>query len=256
MSGLNVYAIKAIYRFEMARTFRTIVQSIAAPVITTSLYFIVFGAAIGGRMASLDGVTYGAFIVPGLIMLSILTESISNGSFGIYMPKWSGTIYEMLSAPVSAFEILLGYVGAAASKSVMLGLIILATARLFVPFEIAHVFWAAAFLVLTSVTFSLFGFIIGVWADGFEKLQVVPLLIVTPLTFLGGSFYSIEMLPPFWQTVALFNPVVYLVSGFRWSFYGAADVSVTLSLAMTLLFLAVSIGIVAWIFRTGYRLKA
>jgi ABC-2 type transport system permease protein len=252
---MNGYAIKAIYRFEMARTFRTIVQSIAAPVITTSLYFIVFGAAIGGRMASIDGVTYGAFIVPGLIMLSILTESISNGSFGIYMPKWSGTIYEMLSAPISAFEILLGYVGAAASKSVMLGLIILATARLFVHFEIAHPLWAVAFLVLTSITFSLFGFILGVWADGFEKLSIVPLMVVTPLTFLGGSFYSISMLPPFWAKVALFNPVVYLVSGFRWSFYGLSDVGVEISLAMTLLFMALCLAAVTWIFRTGYRLK-
>jgi len=252
---MNGYAIKAIYRFEMARTFRTIVQSIAAPVITTSLYFIVFGAAIGGRMASIDGVTYGAFIVPGLIMLSILTESISNGSFGIYMPKWSGTIYEMLSAPVSAFEILVGYVGAAASKSVMLGLIILATARLFVPFEIAHPLWAAAFLVLTSVTFSLFGFILGVWADGFEKLSIVPLMVVTPLTFLGGSFYSINMLPAFWGKVALFNPVVYLVSGFRWSFYGVSDVGVGLSLSMTLVFMLICLTAVWWIFRTGWRLK-
>ena len=253
--GMNGYAIKAIYRFEMARTFRTIVQSIAAPVITTSLYFIVFGAAIGGRMASIDGVTYGAFIVPGLIMLSILTESISNGSFGIYMPKWSGTIYEMLSAPVSAFEILLGYVGAAASKSVMLGLIILATARLFVHFEIAHPLWAVAFLVLTSVTFSLFGFILGVWADGFEKLSIVPLMVVTPLTFLGGSFYSISMLPPFWAKVALFNPVVYLVSGFRWSFYGVSDVGVGLSLGMTLVFMLICLTAVWWIFKTGWRLK-
>ena len=252
---MNGYAIKAIYRFEMARTFRTIVQSIAAPVITTSLYFIVFGAAIGGRMASIDGVTYAAFIVPGLIMLSILTESISNGSFGIYMPKWSGTIYEMLSAPVSAFEILIGYVGAAASKSVMLGLIILATARLFVPFEIAHPLWAAAFLVLTSVTFSLFGFILGVWADGFEKLSIVPLMVVTPLTFLSGSFYSINMLPAFWGKVALFNPVVYLVSGFRWSFYGVSDVGVGLSLSMTLVFMLICLTAVWWIFRTGWRLK-
>jgi ABC-2 type transport system permease protein len=256
VSGLNVYAIKAIYRFEMARTFRTIVQSIAAPVITTSLYFIVFGAAIGGRMASIDGVTYGAFIVPGLIMLSILTESISNGSFGIYMPKWSGTIYEMLSAPVSAFEILFGYVGAAASKSVMLGLIILATARLFVHFEIAHPLWAAAFLVLTSVTFSLFGFILGVWADGFEKLSIVPLMVVTPLTFLGGSFYSISMLPPVWQKLALFNPIVYLISGFRWAFYGISDVNIVVSFSMVVVFL-VACFIAVWaIFRTGYKLKA
>ena len=252
---MNAYAIKAIYRFEMARTFRTIVQSIAAPVITTSLYFIVFGAAIGSRMAAIDGVSYGAFIVPGLIMLSILTESISNGSFGIYMPKWSGTIYEMLSAPISAFEILVGYVGAAASKSVMLGLIILVTARLFVPFEIAHPFWALAFLVLTSITFSLFGFILGVWADGFEKLSIVPLMVVTPLTFLGGSFYSINMLPPFWAKVALFNPVVYLVSGFRWSFYGVSDVGVGISLGMTLVFMLICLSAVWWIFKTGWRLK-
>jgi ABC-2 type transport system permease protein len=255
MTGLNLYAIKAIYRFEMARTFRTIVQSIAAPVITTSLYFIVFGAAIGSRMAAIDGVSYGAFIVPGLIMLSILTESISNGSFGIYMPKWSGTIYEMLSAPISAFEILIGYVGAAASKSVMLGLIILVTARLFVPFQIEHPVWAAAFLVLTSITFSLFGFILGVWADGFEKLSIVPLMVVTPLTFLGGSFYSISMLPPFWAKVALFNPVVYLVSGFRWSFYGVSDVGVGISLGMTLVFMLICLTAVWWIFRTGWRLK-
>nr|MEA2798918.1 type transport system permease protein [Phenylobacterium sp.] len=241
--------------FEMARTFRTVVQSIAAPVITTSHYFIVFGAAIGKRMATIDGVGYGAFIVPGLIMLSILTESISNGSFGIYMPKWSGTIYEMLSAPVSAFEIVLGYVGAAASKSVMLGLIILATARLFVPFGIAHPFWALAFLVLTSMTFSLFGFILGIWADGFEKLQIVPLMVVTPLTFLGGSFYSINMLPPFWAKVALFNPVVYLVSGFRWSFYGVSDVRVGISLGMTVLFMLICLGIIWLIFRTGWRMK-
>ena len=255
MSALNVYAIKAIYRFEMARTFRTIVQSIAAPVITTSLYFIVFGAAIGSRMAAIDGVTYGAFIVPGLIMLSILTESVSNGSFGIYMPKWSGTIYEMLSAPVSAIEILVGYVGAAASKSIMLGLIILITARLFVPYHIAHPLWAAAFLVLTSVTFSLFGFILGVWADGFEKLQIVPLMVVTPLTFLGGSFYSIAMLPGIWAKIALFNPVVYLVSGFRWSFYGVSDVGVGLSLGMTLVFMLACLGVIWWIFHTGWRLK-
>jgi len=254
--ALNPYAIKAIYRFEMARTFRTVVQSIAAPVISTSLYFIVFGAAIGSRMAKIDGVTYGAFIVPGLIMLSILTESISNGSFGIYMPKWSGTIYEMLSAPVSAFEVLLGYVGAAASKSVMLGIIILVTARLFVPFHIAHPVWALAFLVLTSLTFSLFGFIIGIWADGFEKLSIIPLMVVTPLTFLGGSFYSINMLPAFWGKVALFNPVVYLVSGFRWSFYGISDVNVGLSLAMTLVFMGACLAVIWWMFRTGYRLKA
>jgi ABC-2 type transport system permease protein len=252
---MNFHAIRAIYRFEMARTFRTVVQSIAAPVITTSLYFIVFGAAIGKRMATIDGVSYGAFIVPGLIMLSILTESISNGSFGIYMPKWSGTIYEMLSAPVSALEVVIGYVGAAASKSVMLGLIILATARLFVPFEIAHPLWAAAFLVLTSITFSLFGFILGIWADGFEKLQIVPLMVVTPLTFLGGSFYSISMLPGVWAKIALFNPVVYLVSGFRWSFYGISDVDVGVSLAMTLVFMLACLSAIWVIFRTGWRLK-
>ncbi|RAK59340.1 sugar ABC transporter permease [Phenylobacterium hankyongense] len=252
---MNFHAIRAIYRFEMARTFRTVVQSIAAPVITTSLYFIVFGAAIGKRMATIDGVSYGAFIVPGLIMLSILTESISNGSFGIYMPKWSGTIYEMLSAPVSALEVVIGYVGAAASKSVMLGLIILATARLFVPFEIVHPLWAAAFLVLTSITFSLFGFILGIWADGFEKLQIVPLMVVTPLTFLGGSFYSISMLPGIWAKIALFNPVVYLVSGFRWSFYGISDVDVGVSLAMTLLFMLACLTAIWVIFRTGWRLK-
>ena len=257
MSGfsLNPYAIRAIYRFEMARTFRTVVQSIAAPVISTSLYFIVFGAAIGSRMASIDGITYGAFIVPGLIMLSILTESISNGSFGIYMPKWSGTIYEVLSAPVSAFEVLVGYVGAAASKSVMLGLIILVTARLFVPFHIAHPVWALAFLVLTSLTFSLFGFILGIWADGFEKLQIVPLMVITPLTFLGGSFYSINMLPGIWAKIALFNPVVYLVSGFRWSFYGVSDVAVGVSLGMTLIFMLVCLSVVWWIFKTGWRMK-
>ena len=255
MMGLNLYAVKAIYRFEMARTFRTVVQSIAAPVLTTSLYFIVFGAAIGRRMAAIDGVTYAAFIVPGLIMLSILTESVSNGSFGIYMPKWSGTIYEMLSAPVSAFEVLMGYVGAAASKSIMLGVIIMATARLFVPYSIAHPVWAVAFLVLTSLTFSLFGFILGVWADGFEKLQIVPLLVITPLTFLGGCFYSINVLPPFWRTVTLFNPVLYLISGFRWAFVGFADVNVGISLAMTMVFLVICLATVWWMFRTGYRLK-
>jgi ABC-2 type transport system permease protein len=253
---MNLHAVAAIYKFEMARTFRTLVQSIAAPVLTTSLYFIVFGAAIGRHMPQLDGVSYGAFIVPGLIMLSILTESISNGSFGIYMPKFAGTIYEVLSAPISAAEILAGYVGAAATKSVMLGLIILITARLFVPFEIQHPVWMAAFLVLTSVTFSLFGFILGVWADGFEKLSIVPLMVVTPLTFLGGSFYSINMLPPFWAKVALFNPVVYLVSGFRWSFFGISDVGVGISVGMTLAFLAICLTIVAWMFRTGYRLKS
>ena len=253
---MNLHAIRAIYTFEMARTFRTIVQSIASPVISTSLYFIVFGSAIGSRMAEIDGISYGAFIVPGLIMLSILTESISNASFGIYMPKFAGTIYEVLSAPVSVGEIVIGYVGAAASKSVMLGLIILATARLFVPFEIAHPFVMAAFLVLTAVTFSLFGFLIGIWADGWEKLQIVPLMIVTPLTFLGGSFYSIKMLPEFWQQVTLFNPGVYLVSGFRWSFYGVSDVGVGLSLAMTLGFLVLCLAAILWVFRTGYKLKS
>jgi ABC-2 type transport system permease protein len=253
---MNVYAIRAIYGFELARTWRTLMQSIASPVISTSLYFIVFGAAIGSRMTAIDGVSYGAFIVPGLIMLSILTESISNASFGIYMPKFSGTIYEVLSAPISVYEIVIGYVGAAATKSVILGSIILVTARLFVAFTIAHPLWMIVFLVLTSVTFSFFGFIIGVWADGWEKLQTVPMLIVTPLTFLGGSFYSIGMLPPVWQKVALFNPVVYLISAFRWSFYGISDVNVFVSFGMTLLFLALCIAIVGWMFRTGYKLKA
>ena len=255
MNGANWHAVRAIYRFEMARTWRTIMQSIISPVISTSLYFVVFGAAIGSRIQTVGGIPYGAFIVPGLIMLSLLTQSISNASFGIYFPKFTGTIYELLSAPVSWLEITIAYVGAAASKSIILGLIILATAGLFVPLRVEHPIVMALFLVLTAVTFSLVGFIIGIWADGFEKLQVIPLLIVTPLTFLGGSFYSIDMLPPFWQTVALFNPVVYLISGFRWSFYGTGDVSLGLSLAMTLAFLAVSMGIVAWIFRTGYRLK-
>lgn len=253
---MNVSAIKAIYRFEMARTWRTLMQSIIAPVISTSLYFIVFGAAIGGRIDHIGGVSYGAFIVPGLIMLSLLTQSISNASFGIYFPKFTGTIYELLSAPVSYFEVLLGYVGAAATKSILLGLIILATAGLFVPMRIDHPWVMLLFLLLTAVTFSLFGFIIGIWADNFEKLQLVPLLIVTPLTFLGGSFYSIDMLPPFWQTVTLFNPVVYLVSGFRWSFYGLADVGIAISLGMTFAFLIICLGIVAWIFKTGYRLRS
>ena len=253
---MNVPAMRAIYKFEMARTGRTLMQSIISPVISTSLYFVVFGAAIGARIQQVEGISYGAFIVPGLIMLSLLTQSISNASFGIYFPRFTGTIYELLSAPVSYLEIVVSYVGAAATKSVILGVIILATAGLFVPLKIAHPVWMILFLVLTAVTFSLFGFIIGIWADGFEKLQLVPLLIVTPLTFLGGSFYSIDMLPPFWQTVTLFNPVVYLISGFRWSFYEIADVNVAVSLGMTGLFLAVFLAIVAWIFRTGYRLKA
>ena len=253
---MNIHAIRAIYAFEMARTRRTLLQSIVSPVISTSLYFVVFGAAIGSRIPEVDGISYGAFIVPGLIMLSLLTQSISNASFGIYFPRFAGTIYELLSAPVSYLEIVVSYVGAAATKSLIVGLVILATAGLFVPLQVAHPLWMIVFLVLTAVTFSLVGFIIGIWADNFEKLQLVPLLIVTPLTFLGGSFYSIDMLPPFWQTVTLFNPVVYLISGFRWSFYGIADVSVGLSLAMTTLFLVVSLAIVAWIFRTGYRLKA
>ncbi|WP_332765217.1 ABC transporter permease [Phenylobacterium sp.] len=252
---MNLHAIKAIYIFELARTWRTLLQSIASPVISTSLYFVVFGSAIGSRMAQIDGVSYGAFIVPGLIMLSILTESISNASFGIYMPKWSGTIYEVLSAPISAFEIVIGYVGAAATKSVILGLIILATARLFVDFSILHPLVMLAFLVLTSLTFSLFGFVIGVWADGFEKLQIVPTMIVTPLTFLGGSFYSISMLPEVWQKIALFNPVVYLVSGFRWAFYGVSDVDVGLSLTATFGFMALCLAAIWQIFRTGYKLK-
>ena len=252
---MHYRAIGAIYRFEMARTFRTVLQSILAPVITTSLYFVVFGSAIGSRMPALDGVSYGAFIVPGLIMLSLLTESISNASFGIYFPKFTGTIYEILSAPVSALEIVAGYVGAAATKSVMIGSIILATASVFVPLDIQHPLLMLLFLVLTSVTFSLFGFIIGIWADGFEKLMLVPLLVVTPLTFLGGSFYSIDVLPEPWRTVTLFNPVVYLVSGFRWSFYGVSDVNVAVSLAMTLLFLLLCLTAVWWIFRTGWRIK-
>ena len=254
-SRLNVHAIRAIYRFEMARTWRTVMQSIISPVISTSLYFVVFGSAIGTRIPEIDGVSYGAFIVPGLIMLSLLTQSISNASFGIYFPKFTGTIYELLSAPVSYIEIVVSYVGAAATKSIILGLIILATAALFVPLRIEHPLWMVLFLILTAVTFSLLGFIIGIWADNFEKLQVVPLLIITPLTFLGGSFYSINMLPAFWQKVSLFNPVVYLISGFRWSFYGVSDVGVGTSLAMTVVFMAVSLAIVAWIFRTGYKLK-
>jgi ABC-2 type transport system permease protein len=253
---MNVHAIRAIYRFEMARTFRTLMQSIAAPVLTTSLYFIVFGAAIGSRMGEIDGIGYGAFIIPGLVMLMLLTESLSNASFGIYMPKWSGTIYELLSAPVSFVEVLVGYVGAAATKSVMLGILILLTARLFVPYEIAHPLWMGFFLVLTAVTFALFGFIIGLWADSFEKLQVIPLMVVTPLTFLGGAFYSISMLPPVWQTITLFNPVVYLISAFRWSFYGVADVNVLLSAAMIIAFLLACLVFVWWVFRSGYKLRS
>jgi ABC-2 type transport system permease protein len=254
--SLNIHAIRAIYHFEMARAFRTLMQSIASPVLSTSLYFVVFGAAIGSRMGEIDGVSYGAFIIPGLIMLSLLSESISNASFGIYFPKFSGTIYEVLSAPVSAVEVVIGYVGAAASKSILLGVLILATARLFVDYHIEHPLWMIAFLVLTAVTFSLFGFIIGIWADGFEKLQIIPLMVITPLTFLGGSFYSIAMLPPIWQKIALANPVVYLISGFRWSFYGVSDVSVGISLGMIMLFLAICLTIVWWIFRSGYRLRA
>ena len=253
---MNIYAIRAIYFFELARTWRTLMQSIASPVISTSLYFVVFGSAIGSRMIEIDGISYGAFIVPGLIMLALLTESISNASFGIYMPKFSGTIYEILSAPISYVEIVIGYVGAAATKSIILGLLILATARLFVPFGIAHPLWMIIFLVLTAVTFSLFGFIIGVWADGFEKLQIIPMMVITPLAFLGGSFYSISMLPPLWQKITLFNPVVYLISGFRWSFYDVSDVNVAVSVGMTLIFLIMCVTAVWWIFKTGYRLKS
>lgn len=252
---MNMHAIKAIYGFEMARTGRTLMQSIAAPVLSTSLYFVVFGAAIGSRMGEIDGIGYGAFIIPGLVMLSLLSESISNASFGIYMPRFTGTIYEVLSAPVSFVEIVIGYVGAASTKSVILGFLILATARLFVDYEIAHPFWMVGFLVLTSVTFSLFGFMIGIWADGFEKLQMVPMMIIMPLTFLGGSFYSINLLPPIWQKITWFNPVVYLISGFRWSFYGISDVDVPLSIGMIALFLALCLAAVWWIFKTGYRLK-
>lgn len=254
--SLNLHAIRAIYRFEMARTWRTLVQSIVSPVVSTSLYFVVFGSAIGSRIPEVGGVSYGAFIVPGLVMLSLLTQSISNASFGIYFPKFSGTIYELLSAPVSTLEIVTAYVGAAATKSILLGVVILATAALFVPMQILHPFWMLAFLVLTALTFSLLGFIIGIWADGFEKLQFIPTLVITPLTFLGGTFYAIDMLPEFWQKVSLFNPVVYLVSGFRWSFYGLSDVSPGISLAVTLLFLAICLGVVDWIFKTGYRLKS
>jgi ABC-2 type transport system permease protein len=252
---MNLRAVGAIYKFEMSRTARTLMQSIISPVISTSLYFVVFGAAIGSRITEIDGVRYGSFIVPGLIMLMLLTQSIANASFGIYFPRFVGTIYEILSAPVSSLEIVLGYVGAAATKSIVLGLIILATSSLFVPIRIEHPVWMLAFLLLTAVSFSLFGFIIGIWADGFEKLQIIPLLIITPLTFLGGSFYSIHVLPPFWQSVTLFNPVVYLISGFRWSFFGSGDVGVSLSLTATMLFLALCLAIVWWMFRTGYRLK-
>ena len=253
---MNFAAVRAIYKFEMARTWRTIMQSVISPVISTSLYFVVFGAAIGSRIEEIDGVSYGAFIVPGLIMLSLLPQSLTNAAFGIYFPKFVGTIYEILSAPISAFEIVLGYVGAAATKSAMLGLIILATAWFFVDLRIEHPIWMLSFLVLTAITFSLFGFIIGIWADGFEKLQLVPLLIITPLAFLGGSFYSIKMLPEFWQDVSLVNPVVYLISGFRWAFYGTSDVSIGVSLAMTLVFLVASLLVIGWIFRTGWRLKS
>ncbi|MCC4297201.1 ABC transporter permease [Aurantimonas coralicida] len=253
---MNFAAVRAIYKFEMARTWRTIMQSVISPVISTSLYFVVFGAAIGSRIEEIDGVSYGAFIVPGLIMLSLLQQSLTNAAFGIYFPKFVGTIYEILSAPISAFEIVLGYVGAAATKSAMLGLIILATSWFFVDLRIEHPIWMLSFLVLTAITFSLFGFIIGIWADGFEKLQLVPLLIITPLAFLGGSFYSIKMLPEFWQDVSLVNPVVYLISGFRWAFYGTSDVSIGVSLAMTLVFLVASLLVIGWIFRTGWRLKS
>jgi ABC-2 type transport system permease protein len=253
---MNVYAIRAIYRFEMARTFRTILQSIAAPVLSTSLYFIVFGSAIGSRMGAVEGVDYGSFIIPGLVMLSLLGESISNASFGIYLPKWSGTIYELLSAPVSFVEVVIGYVGAAATKSIMLGALILITARVFVPYQIVHPVWMVTFLVLTSVTFSMFGFIIGLWADSFQKLQAIPLMIVTPLTFLGGAFYSIKMLPPLWQKITLVNPVVYLISGMRWAFYGVSDVDVAISVAMISGFLIVCLATIGWIFKTGYKLKA
>jgi ABC-2 type transport system permease protein len=252
---MNVHAVRAIYRYEMARTARTLFQSVVSPVISTSLYFIVFGAAIGSRITQIEGVGYGSFIVPGLIMLTLLTQSVTNAAFGIYFPRFIGTIYELLSAPVSPFEIVLGYVGAAATKSIILGVIILATSGLFVPIHIAHPLWMLAFLMLTSVGFSLFGFILGLWASSFEKLQVVPLLILTPLTFLGGAFYPTSVLPPLWRTVTLFNPLVYLISGFRWSFFGIADVDVALSLAMTALFLAVCMAIVWWFFKTGYRLK-
>ncbi len=252
---MNFYAIRAIYFFEMARTMRTLMQSIASPILSTTLYFVVFGAAIGSRMGDIDGVSYGAFIIPGLVMLALLSESISNASFGIFFPKFSGTIYEVLSAPVSYVEVVIGYVGAAASKSIVIGLLILFTASWFVDYQIVHPFWMAGFLVLTAITFSLFGFIIGLWADNFQKLQVIPLMVVTPLTFLGGSFYSINMLPPIWQKITLFNPVVYLISGFRWSFYGVADVDIRISVGMTLLFMLLCLILIWWVFRTGYRLR-
>ena len=253
---MNIYAIQAIYRFEMARFFRTLGESIMSPVLSTSLYFVVFGAAIGARMGDIDGISYGAFIIPGLIMLNLLTHSVSNASFGIYFPKFTGTIYELLSAPVSMLETVIGYVGAAATKSVLLGLLILVTARFFVDYSIEHPVWMLGFLILTSVTFSLLGFIIGIWADGFEKLQIIPMMIITPLAFLGGSFYSIDMLPPIWQKIALINPVVYLISGFRWSFYGMADVNVATSLAMIALFMLICLGVIGWIFKTGYKIRS
>ncbi|TGG89989.1 ABC transporter permease [Natronospirillum operosum] len=253
---MNYYSIRAIYIFEMSRTFRTLLQSIATPVISTCLYFVVFGSAIGSQMMDIDGVSYGAFIVPGLVMLTLLMQSVTNASFGIYFPKFNGTIYEVMSAPISYIEIVIGYVGAAATKSVVLGLIILLTARLFVDYQIDHPIWMFSFLILTAITFSFLGFIIGIWADGFEKLQIVPMMVVTPLTFLGGTFYSIDMLPPFWQGVTLLNPVVYLVSGFRWAFYGTSDVHIAISLAMTLGFLAIFIALTWWIFKTGYKLKS
>ena len=253
---MNLYGIRAIYIFEMSRTWRTLMESIASPILTTSLYFIVFGAAIGSRMGDIDGISYASFIIPGLLMLSLLGESISNASFGIYFPKFSGTIYEVLSAPVSPLEVVIGYVGAAASKSLIIGLLILATARLFVDYEIMHPLWMISFLLLTTVTFSLFGFIIGLWADDFQKLQIIPMMVITPLTFLGGAFYSINMLPPFWQKITLFNPVVYLISGLRWSFYGVSDVKVGISMAMILAFMLLCMMTVWWIFKTGYRLKS
>ncbi len=255
MKGLNIHGVRAIYLFEMNRTFRTLAQSVIAPVLSTSLYFIVFGSAIGSRMGDIGGVSYGAYIIPGLLMLSLLSESISNSAFGIYMPKWSGTIYELLSAPVNWVEVLLGYVGAAATKSLMLGTLILLTSRMFVSYEIEHPVWMVAFMILTAITFCLFGFIIGLWADSFQKLQVIPLLVITPLTFLGGAFYSINMLPPLWQNVSLFNPVVYLISGLRWAFYGQADVHIAVSVAMTLGFMCACLAVVWWVFKTGHRIR-